>query len=160
MKQMTPQEAIDKLIALCPCEIRYGDTTRNFYSSMGSPHIVLSTHGTVHRQIAALAHEVGHAVCDSNNCNCVRCIRLSTRNHSQLFEYHASMFSLTWLLDNELMQSLYELANCIRDIADNRFDSETYYRESAAKIIKTELYQGCLDACGADQPYALVGDER
>lgn len=163
MIQMTPQEAIDKLTALCPCEIRYINTVRNFYESRGpagTPQIVISTHGTIHRQVAALAHEVGHATCVANNCKCVRCIRLSTRCQSQLFEYHANIFSLTWLLSNKLMHSLYDLTSCIADVANNRTDSETYYRKSAAKVIKTRLYQNCIEARSTAQIPVMIGDER
>lgn len=155
MKQMTPQEAIDKLTALCPCEIRYVDLGANIYGCVvydKPSYIEISDQHTLAQQAATLSHEVGHVVCSTSNCKC-DWRRQFCSGSTQLGEFHANLFSMRWLLVNCCLFVL-EIRVCrILALAAWPFtcSCDNLHSDAATRIMETKLWQKCLAACDIEQ---------
>lgn len=169
MKQMTPQKAIDKLTALCPCEVRYVDVDSEecwtktafhgcFIREYNGPYwIEISNSKSEEEQLSTLAHEVGHAMCEQENCRCM--LRGSIDcNSTQLSEFHACLFQLRWLLGNQYLQALELGIDTIMRCAANYFDDnyKDAHSSSAMRIMETKLWQNCLAACDIEQVHKSV----
>lgn len=168
MKQMTTQKALNKLTAICPCEIRYIESNEcwtkeefygcyvyNYESKLST--IEISNIRSKEQQLSTLAHEVGHAMCALQKCRCYR-RRSCNGNSSQLSEYHAMLFGLRWLLGNRCSLPL-ELNICmIMENSSMYFngDYRDVHSSSAIRIMETKLWQRCLAACSIKQMSEIV----
>ena len=89
-----------------------------------------------YKKIAVLIHEIAHANCDKENCDCLKNPDRIER------EIHAYMYELKWLLEHKQKKGLKWVMNKLTYWA--KYDSDCY-AGAAEYIIKTKLWQKCLD---------------
>lgn len=108
----------------------------------GCPHIEYRSDLTEEEKLLDLVHEVGHAVCDKNDCRCMR----STK-YKWMREYHAAIFSLKWWLKRKDKR---HLKLTIEDIKIWRTYSihNGIYQKATKKVVKLKLWQKCLNFIG------------
>lgn len=160
---MTPQEAIDKLTALCPCEIRYiksnevwsEDTFLGCYrcAYLGKlARVEISSTQDLEQTASSIAHEVSHAICDQSKCRCTK-RKVYNNRSTQLSEFHAMLFELRWLLGNQCIQPLNLSVKDILLYASDYFngDYKDMHSGAAIRIMETKLWQKCLIACDIEQ---------
>ena len=85
-----------------------------------------------HMKLTVLVHEISHAECFKENCECV--------NTYTLAEIHAFEYTLKWLLKNKRKEILKIEIEMIKGDCKR----EDYYGIAASHITKTELWQKCL----------------
>lgn len=91
-------------------------------------------------KMAAVIHEISHAICFKNKCKC--------RDMDVLGEVHAHKHTLKWLMDNKLKKALKrEMIHLYRML-----ERKDYYNEATKQVMKTKLWQKCADFCNF-QPY-------
>lgn len=95
-----------------------------------------------HQKLAVLAHELGHALCDKNNCKCSPAMKTLPYT-SSLVEYHANKFAFKWLLDNKCKQALKYGIELIRE--QSLWSNHDPHGRAARCIMKLKLWQKCLD---------------
>jgi hypothetical protein len=113
-----------------------------FYSHCGdfdfdiNHHIEINDNLPDYKKIGVLAHEIGHAMCDKENCDCMK------NPNRKYREIHAYTYELEWLLKHKQKKGLKWVINKLAYWA--KYDSGCY-AGAAKHITKTELWQKCLD---------------
>lgn len=141
---------LDNLIQLSPVSVKFVDDMKTgsngFYSHDqrdfdfdAEHHIEIDDNLPNYKKIAVLIHEISHAECDKENCDCMK-----NPNHKYR-EIHAYTYELKWLLEHEQKKGLNWVMNKLKSWA--KYDSDCY-AEAAKHIMKTELWQKCLDYIG------------
>lgn len=72
------------------------------------PHIEVVDRLSYDAKLAVLAHEIGHAICDKRDCDCM------TYDDDTMTEIHACRFALKWLLGLKQGEALRWSRRCIR----------------------------------------------
>jgi len=99
------------------------------------PHIEILNSLNKHKMIGTLLHEIGHARCDREKCSCLKSDDLAES------EIHAYEYTLEWLLKNKQKKTLKtEIKHIKRQV-----DKMDYYGDAIKHIMKTELWQKCLN---------------
>lgn len=137
---------VEQLIRLSPVPVEFvGEMQCPGYAGMfwsedfssGHPYIEILDSLENYQKIATLIHEISHAVCKANNCECY----IKQQKQPELAEIHAYKFELAWLLKNKQKETLeYEIRNI--PLLKNRSD---HYAGAVKHIMKLKLWQKCLD---------------
>ena len=86
-----------------------------------------------YKKIGTLLHEIGHAKCDKEKCECWKSDKMA--------EIHAYSYTLKWLLKYKLRKSLeYEIIHLKRNS-----DRDDYHGEAIREVMKSELYRECVN---------------
>lgn len=117
------------------CGVYYGSHTNQTGKEL-SIEIIDSL--TDSQKTITLVHEIGHALCDSKGCECMK-----SPDHTQR-EIHAYKFTLKYLMKHKLKAELKsEIAQIIHQANGNT--SYAYYQKTAKHIMKLRLWRKCLD---------------
>lgn len=136
---------LEKLIELAPCVVEFVSmpffVDGAFHHPKGiAHHIEVDRMAQKDTQIAILAHEIGHALCEAKGCKC----RNSLPGNHEPAEYHAMKFALTWLLKHQCKVSLRDEFCNIRGLAKNSIKFSAHHK-AAKRITKLKLWQKCED---------------
>ncbi len=146
--------ALAELEKLSPCKIEYGQWYNvcfgcyDYYqSTVARPFgaIRIDNKETIDTQLAVLSHEIGHAVCDNNQCNCVQNVRLHKECNS-LIELHAHLFALKWLIKNKHKKALNKLIAIIKNVSI--INEDCAHRTAANELMKKRIWRKCLKLIG------------
>lgn len=132
---MTP---IDRILSICPCPVIFGEWFwMNYgmydYRQFTNKRIQIDQTKPKHVQIAVLAHEVGHALCDAKNCRC-------RRANSTLSEFHAQLFALSTLLEHKSKKALNFLISIIEEEAAS---GNSIHARADRHIMRLFLWKKC-----------------
>lgn len=135
---------IDKLIKLSPVPVNFVDTIQhagNYCYDSGKyekdAHINVYTEQKEYKKIGTLAHEISHAMCDADNCGCIKSLREER-------EIHAYVFELNWLLKHKQKEALEHVIHKLTNFTEGN----DYYAEAAKHIMKLKLWKKCLKFVG------------
>ncbi len=150
---MENENEIKRLIELCGCEVVLDSrddrlSTPGFSGCKGSywwseeirlPNIELGPAVSAAARLACLAHEVGHALCETKHCSCEAGAR-KVRGTTTLSEYHAMKFASKWLLDNRCLDAMQNHISLIEAQASRR---PSPHRTGARRLMKLKLWEKC-----------------
>jgi len=88
------------------------------------------------KKLSVLVHEISHALCEQKNCECQQ------DKSDVLKEQHAYSYELKWLLKHKLKTILKNSMEHIKNLSE---DSIFKYEKATKNIIKTKLWQKCLE---------------
>ena len=136
---------IEQLIQLSPVPVRFvhdtGDYLGRYCHDNAHEEWPLTRHIKIvdslddYGKISVLVHEIGHAICYGKNCECVKTCDYIMR------EIHAFEYMLKWLLENKQKESMKWSIKTLKTFLD-RYD---HYTQVSKHIMKSELWQKCLD---------------
>jgi len=143
---------LKELEKLSPCPIKY---TPDLWFSFGefrvlkgifNCQIVVRDGMDEAKTLGALAHEIGHALCYSKKCKCMKDAHEPgdhLGSNAILAEYHAIKFCLSWLLKNKQKEALAHEIELIKKDSVNKFSAA--HKGACKKIMKLKLWQKILD---------------
>ena len=133
---------IKRLIELSPCVVQF-TSVMHYYGEFCHPdeaenHIKVYSGAKEYEQIAVLAHEIGHALCEEKKCKC----RKSLPGDHAPTEYHAMKFGLNWLLKHRHKESLmWEVDNLEKWSVFCQCSPD--HQKAARKVMKLKLWKKC-----------------
>jgi len=142
---------IKELENLSPCPIKYvpfmigGSGSFIVGRSIFKCKIEIRGSASEPEKLASLAHEIGHALCFSKKCKCMKDAHEPGEHlgyNAILAEYHAMKFCIKWLLKNKQKEALInEVSLLEREVKEI---GSIAHSEAAKKIMKLKLWKKAL----------------
>ena len=135
--------AIERLIELSPCKVEfvnlgfyYGGQYWNLSHFPTNSKIQINNTLQKFQQLGHLAHEVGHALCETSGCKCF------VEDDEDLREYHGYKYALGWLLKHKCKDALQDHCSVMVKIT-SLYNSNDPHVKAIHKMMKLKLWEKC-----------------